>query len=144
MGNMSSTRGCSSNDQENIGYQSQTAQTIMHGSKNDKKMHHGVDMSLHNPMIIDKKFSNQVQKTISTSKNSNQTSHRYVTKETIRGAGNGSKSGGYLQKNAQNVQRKSSAGETSTQSQNNMFKRLRQPGVGSNSQTGVSNKYSAH
>jgi len=57
MGNMSNIRGCSSNDQENTGYSSQTAQTIIHASKNEKRMNQG-DMSLHNPMIIDKKFSN--------------------------------------------------------------------------------------
>lgn len=61
-------------------------------------------------MIIDKKFSNPVQKTISTSKNSNPTSHRYVAKEPLRGSGNGSKSGGHLQKGT--VIRKASAGET--------------------------------
>ena len=41
-----------------------------------------------------------------------------------------------------NVPRKSSAGETNTQ--NNVFKRMRQTGTSSNSQTGVSSRYGGH
>ena len=58
MGNMSGSRGHPSNDQENIGYQSQTI--VPGGFKGDSKRMQQSDMSLHNPMIIDKKFSNQV------------------------------------------------------------------------------------
>ena len=57
MGNMSGIRGCSSGDQENIGYSSQS---IVVGSMHDKRMQ-PTDISLHNPMIIDKsKFTNPV------------------------------------------------------------------------------------
>ena len=70
---------------------------------------------------------------IISKKQSNQTSHRYLSKD-----GHTRMAQGVLKNGAQQPARKLSHGEVSTQQ--NVFKRLRQPGTNSN--TGLNGRYS--
>jgi len=70
---------------------------------------------------------------IISKKQSNQTSHRYLSKD-----GHTRMAQGVLKNGAQQPARKLSHGEVSTQQ--NVFKRLRQPGANSN--TGLNGRYS--